>query len=247
MTPIFVPSKNRAGKIKFYPGAIYVVEMQDYDKYSCMYSGIKLLMLPKENQGIAYVRNFIKEYTENNNIHQFWMLDDDISNFYHREGTKMIKDDINVLQNAEEAFMKNNIALGALEYQQFAWSATKPLVKNSFCDVCVWVDNTETYGLRYRHYLEGKEDRDFAMQVISEGKKTARSTEYAFSVPKNGSNAGGLKEVFYDIPGREEETVRRMVETWGPQVCTPITKPDGRRDVSINWKLIGKTEINLFS
>jgi hypothetical protein len=32
MTPIFVPSKNRAGKIKFYSGAIYVVEMQDYNK-----------------------------------------------------------------------------------------------------------------------------------------------------------------------------------------------------------------------
>jgi hypothetical protein len=89
--------------------------------------------------------------------------------------------------------------------------------------------------------------KNYVKQVISEGEKTARSTEYAFSVPKNGSNAGGLKETYYDILGREEETVRRMVETWGPQVCTPITKPDGRRDVSINWKLIGKTEINLFS
>lgn len=56
----------------------------------------------------------------------------------------------------------------------------------------------------------------------------------------------GMKEIFYDISGREAETVKRMVEMWGPQICVPVVKPDGRNDVSINWKLIGKTETNLF-
>ena len=89
----------------------------------------------------------------------------------------------NALKQAQEQFISNGIALGSLEYRQFAWSANKDMVLNSFCDSCVFVDNTKLFGLRYREYLEGKEDRDFAMQVIKLGQKTGRTTLFAFSAP----------------------------------------------------------------
>jgi hypothetical protein len=132
-----------------------------------------------------------------------------------------------------------------LEYGQFAWSQTKPFVFNSFCDCCVFVDNTKIFGLRYRAYLEGKEDRDFAMQVVKSGNKTARTTLYAFNAPTNGSNAGGLKEIFYDA-GKELQCVERMIETWGNNICIPITKENGRQDVKIMWNEINSNQISLF-
>ena len=119
------------------------------------------------------------------------------------------------------------------------------MVLNSFCDSCVFVDNTKLNGLRYREYLEGKEDRDFAMQVIKLGQKTARSTLYAFNAPTNGSNAGGLKEIFYDL-GKEKICVERMIETWGENICVPIIKKSGRNDIKIMWNNINSNQITLF-
>ena len=249
---IFVPSKNRVSNAKLLHIAneqnfklTVVIEPQDEIKYREVFINLDFLILPINNGGITYVRNFIKEYTEKNNIDQYWQLDDDISNLYHRDGTKMIKDNFDVLNKASESFMANNIALGGLEYQQFAWSSTKEFVNNSFCDSCVFVDNTKLNGLRYRKYVEGKEDRDFAMQVIKLGQKTARTTLYAFTAPPNGSNAGGLKEIFYDL-GKEQICVSRMVELWGENICIPIVKDNGRNDVKIMWNKINSNQISLF-
>lgn len=250
--PIFVPSKNRVNNAKLLQVAneqnhvlTVVIEPQDYNKYLQAFPNLKIIVLPKDNGGITYVRNYIKEFTEQNNITYYWQLDDDITNLYHREGTRMVKDSFNVIKQASELFIGNNIALGGLEYQQFAWSATKEFVKNSFCDVAVFVDNTKTKGLRYRNYVEGKEDRDFAMQVIKSGQQTARTTLFAFSAPSNGSNQGGLKEIFYDI-GKESDCVKNMVELWGQNICVPIVKPNGRQDVKILWDKINSTQICLF-
>ena len=251
-TPIYVPSRGRCKTSKTIAAATdqavklhIVVEPQEYENYRLEWFDHEVICLPADNQGITYVRNFIKEHAEKNSLQQYWQLDDDVQQLYARSGTKMNKAGFEVLTEAEKQFLAGGYALGGLEYQQFAWSATKPVVENSFCDVCVWVDNTRTYGLRYRAYVEGKEDRDFAMQVIKKGHATARTTLYGFAAPANGSNAGGLKEIFYDA-GKETRCVDRMVELWGERVCTPIIKPNGRRDVKINWSEINSTQISLF-
>ena len=252
MENIFIPSKNRLHNspiIKFaqqnnYPVKI-VVEPQDYAAYKNEFTNLEILVLPRNNMGITYVRNYIKHYSEQNGLHNYWQLDDDITGLFNRDGTKLIRAGFEILESAKQLFIKNNIALGGLEYRQFAWSATKPIVENSFCDSCVFVDNTKLFGMRYREYLEGKEDRDFAMQVIKNGHKTGRTTLQAFSAPANGSNAGGLKEIFYDA-GKEIQCVQRMIETWGNNICVPITKENKRQDVKIMWNEINNNQISLF-
>lgn len=251
-TPIIVPSKARlqAPLIKIASeqgvGLIIVVEPQDFERYSFTWGKEhKILMIPENNMGLPYVRNFITKYTEN--IPFYWMLDDDINPFYRREGTKLVKCDIvEALSNSEAGFIECGYGLGALEYKQYAWSSNRRFVENSFCDVCVWVDNNKIGGLRYRTHLEGKADRDYAMQVIKAGEKTARDTHYAFAAPSNGSNAGGLKEIYYDLEGREKKSVDAMVELWGIDVCQPVVKESGRNDVKINWKNINSNQTSLF-
>jgi hypothetical protein len=212
--------------------------MQNFD--------MEYLVLPINDGGITYVRNFIKEYSEASNMDSYWQLDDDISGFFYREGTKLIRCGFEALINSQNVFENNSIALGALEYRQFAWSANKEIILNSFCDSCVFVDNKKTKGMRYNKYLEGKEDRDFAMQTINNGMKTARTTMFAFSAPANGSNLGGLKEIFYDKKGLEERVVDRMIEVWGNKVCNKIVKKDGRIDCKINWNKINCKQKELF-
>jgi len=249
---IYIPSKNRVDNstlLKFAETTeqdiTVVVEPQDYEKYKIKYPNFNYLVLPINNGGITYVRNFIKKYTENNSIDNYWQLDDDLTGLFYREGTKLVRTGFEALKKAQEQFKNNNIALGALEYRQFAWSATKEFIINSFCDSCVYVDNIKLKGLTYRQYVEGKEDRDFAMQVIKLGQKTARTTLFAFSAPANGSNAGGLKEIFYDL-GKELICVNRMVELWGENICVPIIKENGRNDIKIIWDKINSKQISLF-
>jgi len=252
MENIFIPTKNRLENstlLKFAneknENINVVLEPQDYEKYKLKYPNFNYIILPINNGGITYVRNYIKKYTMDNLIDNYWQLDDDITGLFYREGTKLIRSDFNILKKAKEQFIKNNISLGALEYRQFAWSANKDIIENSFCDSCVFVNNIELKNLTYNDYVEGKEDRDFAMQVIKFGKKTGRTTLYAFSAPSNGSNEGGLKEIFYDI-GKEQICVQRMVEVWGENICKPIIKNDGRNDVKIMWNEINSNQISLF-
>ncbi len=254
MQQIFIPSKGRSTNCSFIKllqankiSATIVLEHQDFEAYNRLYPEFGYLQLPESNRGITYVRNFIKEHTENMGLKYFWMADDDITNLYFRQNAKMIKGDPKVL--LEYAFSQlssiKNLGIGSLDYKQLAWSATKDFNKNSFCDVLVLINNEATKGLRYRQYVEGKEDRDFAMQVIKSGKDTARTTLYAFGAPKNGSNAGGLKEIFYDA-GKEKICQSRMVELWGEQICVAYLKEDGRPDVKIYWKNINSNQVSLF-
>lgn len=249
---IFIPSKGRAttsqllkfaSEQKFTP--IVVVEPQEQGKYLTEHPLFNYIVLPINNGGITYVRNYIKSYSEEVGMETYWQLDDDITGLFTRDGQKLNRSGFEVLSQAGKRFIELGVALGGLEYRQFAWSATKELIENTFCDSCVFVDNNKIRGFRYRPYLEGKEDRDFAMQVIKSGQKTGRLTTFAFSAPANGSNAGGLKETFYDA-GKEPICVQRMVETWGENICVPITKENGRPDVKILWNKINDNQISLF-
>jgi hypothetical protein len=249
---IFIPTKARydncktANLIGDYKNLFLVVEPQEYKEYSINYPNFNILQLPENNKGIVYVRNYIKQYTESKGIKEYWQLDDDITSFYYRSGTKLIKDNFEVLQKAQKQFREQDISLGSLEYRQFAWSANKPIILNSFCDSCVYVNNEKTKSIRYRYEIAGKEDRDFAMQVINANEKTGRTTLYAFSAPPNGSNKGGLKEIFYDIKDAELVSCKKMVELWGDDICRHIVKPDGRNDLKINWKNINNNQTKLF-
>lgn len=245
MYPIFVPSKNRVNNASFLNlcaidniRAIVVVEKEEYLAYVEKYPTMEFIQLPLSNKGITYVRNFIKTYASNHGMGHYWMIDDDVTGVYKREGTKLHSISISELPDLSTL----NAPISSLEYRQFAWSAKHPVITNSFCDSFVFI-NTQLAGrVYYDVTVEGKEDRDFAMQCIKKGMNTYRTTEYAFAAPANGSNKGGLKETFYDA-GKEEACALAMCAKWGDSVCTKIVKPDGRHDVKIHWDMINKNTL----
>jgi len=252
MEKIFIPSKNRVNNCSFVKLLInwgvpftIVLEPQEANKYISAYGDLDILLLPQSDQGISYARNHIKEHTENLGIKKYWMFDDDLTALYFREDARMVKGDISVLCKAESQFSQHGAAIGALDYQQIAWSATNPISINTYCEVAVFVDNSKTRGLRYRQEVNGKEDRDFVMQIIKNGGKSVRTTLYAFGAPAIGSNSGGLKDIFYDL-GKEDLCCDAMVKMWGEDICQKYKKENGRVDVKIHWSRITSPQISLF-
>lgn len=252
MEPIFIPTKKRFDNCSFIKllqeqniSAYIVVEPEDYLQYLERYPLFNYLILPLSNKGITYVRNYIKGYARNKGYKYYWMVDDDVTNVYMRSGTQLIKLPLTELPViGTELKLLPNAAICSLEYRQFAWSSTKPFVKDSFCDSFVFINTELTGNINYDNEVEGKEDRDFAMQCIRRGYNTYRTTLFAFSAPPNGSNKGGLKEIFYDC-GKEELCALNMVKKWGESVCQKIIKNDGRHDIKIHWNNINK--VTLFS
>jgi hypothetical protein len=137
---IFIPSKGRAKTAKtpkhFEKSAItMVVEPQDYASY--VEAGYdKIVQLPKSNQGISYVRNFILDLALKINIRRYWMLDDDITNFIdytsNKKGDKISGEE--AIKRAELIFQSvPNLGQAAMEYSQYAWAHKKPLHIIGYC------------------------------------------------------------------------------------------------------------------
>jgi hypothetical protein len=243
--PIFIPSKGRAqtqktgqllaqAKIPFN----FVVEPSELNAYSQIGNAIKL---PENGMGLAYSRNFTLNHARQNSIKWFWMLDDDINGFHKSNGKKNSK------CNAAEALLTAQMILsgipklgqGALEYQQYSWSAKSQLKLNGYCDVAVCINTEKTKECQFRKEVDLKLDRDFTLQVLANGALTARASQIAFSAPKNGSNKGGLHDV-YAKQNWEKSCSQKMQEIWGPEICALFQKPDGRHDVKINWSHFSK-------
>jgi hypothetical protein len=240
MFHIFIPSKGRAKQtiLTDNPLTTYIVEPQDYQDYLAVLPESRLIKLAANDRGIAFARNFILEYCKENDITWYWMLDDDVTGFFESKDGKNYKISMDeALFSAEREIKtlnsKYSIGQAGLEYQQYSWSAKKKHAMNSYCDVCVAINSKVP--VRYRKELALKEDRDFTLQVISNGYTTVRCSKIAFACPSNGSNDGGLEPLYKDKT-TESQSNRAMVRLWGDNICRVVVKPSGREDVKINWR-----------
>lgn len=219
-----------------------VVEPQDYEAYKAEFPKIDFWVLPQNDPGLPFVRQWVLANAQRASL-PFWMIDDDISRFGFSNGKKVLPcSAAEAFTQADREIAEAQQALGntrvlgqaAMEYQQFSWSATKSLAWRSYCDVCVWI-NAPKLDPRtaYRAHM-AKEDRDFTIQVLASGQEVARLRKIAFTCPKNGSNEGGLKPL-YDSKVWESGGVDIMQKAW-PGVVSRQVKPDGRVDAKIDWK-----------
>jgi len=244
MFPIFVASKGRSDTSQTLAvlkasnlSYLFFVEPQDYTKYCLVLGAQKVIMLNDNNQGLAFVRQFILDYAIANKLGWYWMLDDDITGFFKSVMSKNVRIPMADALERAEAYFKDSsqIAQASLEYQQYSWSAKKQFTINGYCDVCVAIHAQRAKLLKFRKETDLKVDRDFTLQVIARGFQTIRTCKIAFAAPKNGSNKGGLQDI-YKQDGRELACSKVMSDIWGDKICKLVTKDDGRSDVSINWK-----------
>lgn len=243
--PVYIPSKGRPGgstaALLRAAGVAHtlVVEPQEAEAYERADGahGSHVAVLAEANRGLPYSRNQTMTRARAAGYRWFWMMDDDVTAFYETRAKKNHRVPADVaLRGAEALLEPTSLAQGALEYQQFAWSASRAIAPGSYCDVVVCF-NLSRLGERIAFRdLPLKLDRDMTLQILASGRTVGRVTQFSFAAPKNGSNDGGLKPV-YDVAGREQAECEQMARLW-PGVCTPVVKPDGRRDVKINWRAL---------
>lgn len=238
---IYIPSKGRPScpTAKLFPEATIFVEPQDFSSY--MANGFRnIVILPENNKGITYVRNFILKYAKENGDKYFAMVDDDLTglNFFFNGKNKKIESSLFLKLLEDEVKKLDGRGIIGLQYGQFMGDR---YTNFSHCDVFV-VINTILYdlGCRYDEHITLKEDRDFTMQCISKGKSVTRINFLGFNCPANGSNKGGLKEV-YAQKGKEVTVCERFAEKWGGRdYCEIIKKENGRIDLKIYYKSLAK-------
>jgi len=249
---IYIPTKGRWEKCitadlfnEHLIAVNLVVEPQDWYQYHKKYSNThNIIVLPENNMGITYVRNFIKKHASEN-VPQtfFWMMDDDVK--FHQVVNKKVKNVDNFIFLDKLTSINTKYAQIAFEYQQFAWSQEKQFSENSYCDVAVAINLELTKNIWYDEDVQLKEDRDFTIQCIKNGYKTIRYNDFCVSCPANGSNEGGLKDV-YQQSGRELQACENMRKKWGEDICNIQIKPSGRTDLKIHWKNITSNQQSLF-
>lgn len=218
-----------------YPDWRIVVEPQDAKQYAARWGDERLEILPANDRGLPFVRNHVLDRARRARA-KIWMLDDDIRAFHETVGGETRRTCGRcALALAEAKLAPLDVALGGLEYQQFAWTAGGREKLDGYCDVAVLLDGVAIPAtMRYEDDLTLKEDRDFALQIVTNGLGTARVTAFSFTAPKNGSNRGGLAPL-YATAGREETAVDRLIARW-PGIVTKTKKPDGRIDAKIDWR-----------
>lgn len=238
-TPIMIPSKGRAGKTKTdklmrKAGLSYcfVVEPQDLKSYSA--TGSFHMVLPKNDMGITYARQWILDQMRKQNYKRFWMLDDDIQCFGEVVDGRNVSKDANVLLDAyNQMKVYGSASLYSLELRQFAWSS-KDIQRDKIAMQCVMFELENCKELNYDLRLKIREDYDLSFQAIFKGKGVLKSGKYYYGIEDMKSQEGGMSKWYNELT--ETHEALKLCRKWPGLV--ELLKKKGRIDVKINWSKI---------
>jgi len=233
--PIYVPSKGRPDGqsfelLKDLPYTT-VVEPQDEKAYRAT-NAKNIITLPLNDQGLCYARNFVLDHAKSMGHKWFWMIDDDISSMGIVVNKRVQKQPATVvIDAAQQIIAQPNCAIGAMQYQQFAWSATKPIKAHARCESVVAIHAERIGDLRYRFRL--KHDKDMVGLVHDRCMISIRSEWTAFA-NKFSDNPGGLHS---DYEARiDENAAREVFAAWGAQRARMEPNSRDRLDVLLDYR-----------
>lgn len=237
MFKIFIPSKGRADSAKT-PRLLQregiefciVVEPSEEKEYRAAFPKVEFFVLPKDNQGIAYVRQFMLEMARTLGLKKYWQMDDNITAFYETKTGRTEKCEAKkMIENIEMVASGGRISLAGPDYQQFAFRGKELYTLNTRVYCCV-LTRTDT-GCNYDQDMSMKEDVDFCLQHLSKGQFTMLFHRWAMGKKPMGQGKGGLKPL-YDS-GFHVKQSYRLVRKWPNYTCIKH-KPLGD-DVKVFW------------
>lgn len=217
-----------------------VVEPQEFIDYRGVLPSLRCSVLDEDNRGLFYSRNRALDLADERDLDWFWLLDDDIQRFTRviDKKTHACPIDEALMAAQDAALAMPNIGQVSLEYEQFAWSCGGRVKMNSYADNVVGFNAAalRARAIRFREpfiSLGIKGDRDITAQILAAGLDTARITSHAFKTPRDGSNKGGLHDL-YARAGRERAGSEALARMW-PWCCSVVVKPNGREDAKMEW------------
>ncbi len=235
MYPVYIPSKGRAEtattpKLLEQVNIPYtlVVEQQEARDYIKHFPNARVTVLNESHRGIAYARNAILEYARSDHPGWYWMIDDDIKQFYRLQDTIFLNDTARVLEDVEKLVNQHQRLAQATIGRKNRTKQKLPLCWNVSCCGCV-CNHADRVGT-YREHVQ--EDTDMSLQVVSAGYMTVQFNHIVLSTPLRGQNTGGLQEAY----ARKDplEWSQNLVNIWGSAICR-IKKTKSAVKVHVNW------------
>lgn len=216
---IYIPSKGRATLNKTTTtldglNFMLVVEPQDYDAYRKVYPEDQLLQLDRNDQGIAYVRNYIKKYSRSVGEEKHWQMDDDINSFKIRKRgtTKNIIVDpmlcISIVEHCMDMF--TNIAISGISSSTYAFSKTRAVQKNKLAYQVVLLDNA--VNIEYAPVLAA-EDWDYTLKVLEAGYCTLVFHHIMNDSSSTMKNSGGCTDIAY-VGDKRKLSYENFIKLW---------------------------------
>lgn len=238
---IFIPTKNRLDNEKTYHlleklglKPFLVIEPQEEEKAKKL--GFRYILLPKNNQGITFARNFILDTCRKQNIEYACMMDDDISGFVRMENNKRVKDTDDCFLEALEYFINSKMC-GTMQYHQFGVFANKYVSFYQNIEVIFFLYIPSLTNVYFEE--DTIEDRDFSLDIVlNHGCKTFRLEQLCFCVPSIGTNKGGIES-----DSRAQKQIywsNKMQKKWGKEIIKVVVKKNGLTDIRTNWRYVRK-------
>jgi len=216
--PIYVLSKDRAGGsttadilIKNNIEFEFVVEEQDFKSYLEAYPKTDIIVLPKNDQGIAYARNFCIEHSKEMGFEYHWQLDDNIKNFQFKdaENKRNTVDPFGMLRHTEEHIDQYmNIGGACFSHGAFAFGFKNDIDYNKMIFCCQLINNS----IETRFKKGTAEDVDFSAQLLTDGWCSIIFRTFLINKPKIGTQKGG-NENEYKEGGRESRN-KQLQKDW---------------------------------
>jgi len=230
--PIYIPSRKRAASITtsklFKESQIpfkVVIEPQDEQDYLKYFTADELLVMDKNDQGIAYVRNFIKQDSIRNGDSFHWQFDDNIRNFALRVNDKNTKcSAIAAINQIEGVVTKySNIGGAGMMHQAFAFAQKKDIVVNRQIYTAMLLNNATK--AQFRNGIV--EDTDYNMQMLTDNYCTLLFAKVVMNKETTMKMTGGNTEISHGGNGRFLRS-QALIEAW-PQAFKMIEKNGGHR------------------
>ena len=237
---IFIPTKGRLENEKTYSilkeiglNPMLVIEPQEVEK--AMSLGYQFIVLPANNMGITYSRNYILKEAKDMNFEYICMIDDDIFQMGYIVEGKRVKDNKAFL-SALDKFLEFKTC-GTMQYNQFAWCQPKPIVYNRGLEVVWFLYMPQLQNVVIEE--DTIEDRDFSLDIIiNHNVETFRLNHLYFNVPSIGTNPGGIETSTREA--KQAYWSRKMQQKWGEEIISIIQKTNGWDNIRINWRKVDK-------
>jgi len=238
---IYIPSKGRSRTcvtpkvleregIDFY----IVVEPQDVDDYKQYFDEKKLLVLPENNGGMAYVRRFIKKYSTEKGEKYHWQIDDNIKGFRVRSNNKNVVSTAkyNLIRVENYINQYDNIGIAGLRHIAFAFAQKDDYTYNQQCPSCCLFNND----IKSYWREDVIEDTDFSLQVLTEGFSTIIFNRLVMDKMTIKALSGGCTDLYYTNDEIRNARQRRLQELWPGSFQIKIKNGISRVTPSKIWK-----------
>lgn len=241
---IYIPSKGRPDTIRTHKrceGLKYkiVVEPQDYDSYLNTFGVDQLVKMDKNDQGLPFARNFIKNYSIEQGEKFHWQFDDDIKNFLVRVGNKNVKTNpancMSIVEQTMDLF--SNISISSMTDVSYAFSKKQPVRLNYLTYTCVLVNNSVDVSWRKGTV----EDWDYTLLSLEKNYCTMPFCHVLFESHDTGANPGGNQLTEWPTEERRKEYYQNFVNLW-PKY---FSVGEHRTKTRI-WSLRPKRTINVY-